>query len=64
MDPEETLRRIRVIGKKLTYDYSGSSGDFINLSLELSELTEALDRWISNGGFLPDSWKSKVTLNP
>lgn len=28
-----------------------------DIAMELAELVEALDNWISNGGFMPDQWQ-------
>lgn len=46
MDPNETLRRIRAA---IRNDETG----------ELAELVEALDDWLSGGGFLPSAWGSR-----
>jgi hypothetical protein len=65
MDPNETLAEIREIllnggigGRNLVKSYDNGN--------RLAELVEALDNWISRGGFLPDAWakayaKSKST---
>jgi hypothetical protein len=51
MDPNANLaeqRRIRV----RVFAGKGTDADLDRLT----ELTQALDEWISNGGFLPDAW--------
>lgn len=52
MDPNETLRRLRALNE--TYAKGGEVD-----AEEVLELFEALDLWISTGGFLPESWKQK-----
>lgn len=50
MDPNETLRQIRALyapGAERT-DPDGA---------ELSELVQALDEWLSRGGFPPEEWR-------
>lgn len=54
MDPNVTLERIRNI---LSTPYQDSDGD--DLFSELCDLIEALDTWLSAGGFLPIAWERK-----
>ena len=49
MDPNATLKRIRQI---IAEGDDGSE----SLTEELPELVEALDEWLSKGGFLPLEW--------
>ena len=69
MDPTANLREQIQIARDIqtTWDHCGEDG---NLSLEqmdhvadqanrLAELAEALDGWITKGGFLPDQWRAK-----
>jgi hypothetical protein len=52
MDPDECLRTIREIVQRINDD------DHLESDLgELSDAFEALDGWLSRGGFLPDDWK-------
>lgn len=53
MDPNETLRRIRELSRRILDD--GPLNDHVNE--ELAELCEALDEWLSRGGFLPKAWE-------
>ena len=53
MDPDETLRRIRAIVQKTLYSDEESTLEELG---ELTELVEALDGWVSKGGFLPAAW--------
>lgn len=55
MDPNATLAEIR---KRLTVlDGCMRKGERSMLAGELAELVEALDGWLSRGGFLPTAWK-------
>jgi hypothetical protein len=48
MDPDTCLARIRaLVARQLAADED----------TELAELCEALDEWISQGGFLPQAWR-------
>jgi hypothetical protein len=48
MDPTATLKRIREICEQ---------GNAIDLA-ELIDLVEALDQWMTRGGFLPTQWQT------
>ncbi len=53
MDPNETLRRIR--------EYTGNPNYPVAIDEawdNLIELVDALDQWITRGGFLPSEWMS------
>ncbi|MFD7161410.1 hypothetical protein ACFV9C_42965 [Kribbella sp. NPDC059898] len=48
MDPNETLAMIRaLVSSQLELECGG----------ELAELVQALDEWMSGGGFLPHDWQ-------
>lgn len=51
MDPDMTLARLRVAAAKINAMLL--LGDE---STELAEAFEALDAWLSKGGFLPRAW--------
>jgi hypothetical protein len=55
MDPNVNLREQRMIIADMLAEDSDEidTGD----ALRLAELAQALDEWISKGGFLPDAWK-------
>jgi hypothetical protein len=62
MDPDTNLIQQRVVRdmlvKALDKPMSASNTDrIIELTDELMQLTDALDKWISGGGFLPASWQ-------
>jgi len=55
MDPNETLRLIRLTIKQMDVDehplIRKSHAD------QIAEYFEALDEWLSKGGFLPTDWE-------
>lgn len=53
MDPNETIRRIRLLAGRLLEDGTDST----HPGQALAELVQALDGWITRGGFLPDDWQ-------
>lgn len=57
MDPNETLRRIRDLAEKINakpaVHYLAAYAE------ELAEHVEALDGWLSKGGFLPRGWVNR-----
>ena len=58
MDPNETLRLIRLTIKQMDVD----ENPYIKAAHaeEIAEYFEALDEWLSKGGFLPTHWKASV----
>lgn len=60
MDPNETLRRIRATLKRLD-ELSGRGPEWtVERRIEtdvLRDEVEALDGWLSRGGFLPAEWE-------
>src|SRR5574343_2048105 len=64
MDPDKTLKRLREVVQigKSTFDLTPEEtkvDDLIELfckAQETIELFEALDGWLSKGGFLPKDW--------
>lgn len=55
MDPNETLCKLR---EALT-DFDGDAAWFIDNAssiLDKLEAIEALDEWLTNGGYLPADW--------
>ncbi len=54
MDPDANLREMRRLVRKMVDDeYEVDSDD----AMRLVELVQALDEWLSTGGFLPQSWR-------
>lgn len=58
MDPNANLREQRDLLKLIETAVAGGSSPR-DLGWEMRrvlELTEAMDMWLSNGGFLPEAW--------
>lgn len=56
MDPNEALRQIRESASRYL-----DSGRHVDAGT-LAEHVEALDEWLSRGGFLPDAWTAEERL--
>ena len=60
MDPNETLRRLRAsandIADAFDRDEEIASAD----AAELASYVQALDEWLSKGGFLPKEWEKRT----
>lgn len=56
MDPDKCLADIRYLVEQLPADDGAASA--------LAERVQALDEWISRGGFLPDAWLVDNEGNP
>jgi hypothetical protein len=54
MDPNETLRLLRA---NVAREQDGRDGSHAE---EICEYFQALDEWISKGGFLPAEWVSET----
>ena len=54
MDPDETLRLLRLTIKQMRVD----ENPYIKAAHaeEVAEYFEALDGWLAGGGFLPSDW--------
>ena len=63
MDPNENLAKQRELQKWLNeYDEPFDRDDdeeYVEKLVDLAILVEAMDEWLSKGGFLPDAWKGK-----
>lgn len=57
MDPNKTLSEIR---DALAIMNSDNMSGQINAAASLAEHAEALDGWLSKGGFLPDAWRQPL----
>jgi hypothetical protein len=56
MDPDECLKQIRDLIMRV--NAADDRGDFEGFAADLAEHVEALDEWLSKGGFLPDAWRN------
>lgn len=63
MDPDANLVEQRELAAKLVEADETSPG-FAEDARRLAELVEALDEWISRGGFLPARWNPNSTRDP
>lgn len=52
MDPNACLSEIRKLTEKLQSGHAGADDDIDRLC----ELIEAMDNWMTGGGFLPTEW--------
>lgn len=64
MDPNANLEEMRQLAAAIlamTVEQAGETetADLHADAVRLSELVEALDGWISGGGFLPKAWERK-----
>jgi hypothetical protein len=59
MDPNECLKKIRSLCMLAQTDGLGTDE-----AKDLAEHIQALDGWISKGGFLPSDWDVKGWVNP
>lgn len=58
MDPTETLRVIRDI--ILIINSTGNDARLAELACDLAERVDALDAWMTRGGFLPVQWRARA----
>lgn len=61
MDPNENLKEQRRISRLLLGRTYLTQSEIDGYAQELAELVEALDEWMSKGGFPPDAWKKPQT---
>jgi len=62
MDPNETLKRLReLLGGESSCSAKADGGLRCDDWSDVQELFQALDQWLSKGGFLPKAW---LRLNP
>jgi hypothetical protein len=59
MDVNETLRMLRTMADGLIHESdSGASPERVAaIGDTLAELVQAMDQWLSRGGFLPTDWQ-------
>lgn len=56
MDPETALERARYLSGKITGG-GVTTEDLATLAEDLAEAFQALDEWLSRGGFKPGPWQ-------
>lgn len=57
MDPNETLRMARTAAAAITSAIDNEEDVQFGNVERLAEAFEALDEWLSKGGFVPDAWR-------
>lgn len=59
MDPDVSLKAIRILVPRMLAAYASTESNGIDQddAATLAESIEALDEWLSKGGFLPKPWK-------
>jgi hypothetical protein len=59
MDPDANLEELRALSAAMikAYDSEDSNGIDQDDAARLAELVQALDAWITRGGFLPTAWQ-------
>ena len=62
MDPNQTLKNLRSLVEAVNADLDDSRNlaatDLVCCAHELAQYFEALDQWITSGGFLPQAWEA------
>jgi len=67
MDPEKTLADLRELSQAIVNEHDNPADDLGSLSMDqyitiaglasdLAESVQAIDAWLSRGGFLPKLW--------
>lgn len=55
MDPEANLREQRHLVARINAQWDNDE-ETTELGFRLAELVQALDEWLSHGGFAPSAW--------
>jgi len=65
VDPNITLDKLRELCREAIDSEASKSHPMQNNAadpVDIAELFEAIDQWLSNGGFLPSEWQPRDTL--
>ncbi|APD19314.1 hypothetical protein SEA_GODPHATHER_87 [Mycobacterium phage GodPhather] len=54
MDPNETLKELRDLAQTVTMQGGGTDEQ----AVRMAELVQALDSWMTTGGFSPAAWNT------
>ncbi len=58
MDPDANLKRQRELAQAIIVaDEKGRASEVEDMAVELAELVQALDGWLTGGGFVPTDWQ-------
>ena len=63
MDPNEALRKLLELAERAIKESEGPGIDaefLSNLSVDMADLVQALDGWLTGGGFLPSKWGART----
>lgn len=60
MDPNEALRQLRLTIKQMRVDTDPAIRQAH--ADEIAEYFEALDEWLTRGGFLPEDWQGEQAV--
>jgi hypothetical protein len=61
MDPNANLAEQRRILDKLRNPFDAYTEEELSLLRRLAELVEAMDEWLTKGGFFPKKWGVRFT---
>ena len=65
MDPDEALKRIRAAITEIRIrDTEGRTEKVRDVAVEMAAKVEALDEWLSKGGFKPVAWQGIAVPYP
>ena len=56
MDPNETLAKLRDVAAHVNGPVFRPAEELEDAAYDMAEFFQALDRWLSKGGFLPGDW--------
>ena len=59
MDPNATLAEARALAAAITAGSLTTQDNAVENAERMAELFDALDQWLSKGGFLPRAWERK-----
>lgn len=59
MDPDATLRELRVLSARVITDHRLAQADVDRMG----ELVSVLDTWLASGGFLPSAWHLSACMS-
>lgn len=59
MDPNAILREIQAAMTIMRINAEGNFSDFCEAAWTLHDSVQALDEWLSDGGYLPADWQGR-----
>lgn len=60
MDPNATLAALRALADGVL-NHTEDGENLTSVAVDLAEHFDALDEWLSRGGFLPAAWSRSIT---